>query len=163
MVDIPNTTTKDGLLRSIGDGSNGSFWSLPFKTWTYAVGTATPVTGNSIPSTTTSAALSPDISVVVSGYTTYLVMASASFSNSDTGASHDGYMRLALDNTLTGVSVRTSLDKYSGGDYYYQMLNLSTVIITTPGQHTIALWGMVNGASTPGIYDDASITVLGIP
>ena len=160
MVDIPNSTTRNGFLRSVGDGSNASFWSPATTNFSSSFGSSS---SGSIAVNSTPTALTPAVSVAVQGFSRYLVIFTASLANADTGGSHDGYIQIALDGTLVGQWSRTTLSKYAGGAYSYQAVSTSTVIVTTPGSHTIAGYGNMDPTtSSSGKVDTATLTIVGL-
>ena len=104
------------------------------------------------------------LSLTVQGWPTYLVLAQASMANSDTGQARDGYIRISADSGLVGTPSRTSLDKYSGGSYYYQSVSLSFLFQPMDtNSHTIELMGVISNAGSNGLLANASLTIIAIP
>lgn len=159
MAQAPNTTNNGGFLKSVGNGSNQSFWSLPMGTYpTMEVDSATIAKG------TTSVALSPTLDVSVQGYRNYLVIYNATVTNNDTGGAHDVYIRIALDSTLVGAYSRATCPAKAGGTNSYQALSTAFLVSTDTGSHTISGYGFVdNASSTTATALRAVITVIGLP
>lgn len=163
MANSPNTTTPRQFLRSVGDGSNSSFWLATLAASPNVSGTIGTSGNIQKSSTLTPLALTGSLDQTVSGFTTYLAVLNMTVTQNDTGSDHDIVIQIALDGTLVGLPMRQTCASKSGGQKYYSMSNSFTVSAGDTNTHTISGYAAIESAATNnGTALRAVLTIVGI-
>jgi hypothetical protein len=163
VANIPNTTTPRQFLRSVGDGSNSSFWLATLAASPTASGSVGTSGNIQQSSTLTPLALTSPLNQTVSGFTTYLAVLNMTVTQNDTGGDHDIVIQIAFDGTLVGYPMRQTCGSTSGGQKYYSMSNSFTVVAGDTGTHTISGYAAIVSAATyNGTALRAVLSIVGI-